>query len=330
MAQNYSDQFYLIDAYDPPPSGTALSPIVLTITDNDEDSDFSNNGGDMIDGSVITAAYDGDAIRVQLPDGTNVDITGVTFVLADGRVLFTPTDQSVLEDATYQSTQNVQFNGNGWIRPERLMPVCFTSGTMLIGPDSEPVRIDDLKAGDELQVITQGTPASKAVRWIGRRTIGVRELSADPTLRPVRICAGSLGVNVPQRDLLVSPQHRLMTESRIAKRMFDESEILIPAIRLTELPGIYVDEEIEEVTYFHILFDEHEVLLAEGAVTESLFTGPEALRAVSPEARAEIMALFPQLANGEHTAEAARLIPPGHAQRKLIERHLKNGVPLFS
>ena len=92
-------------------------------------------------------------------------------------------------------------------------------------------------------------------------------------LWPVRICVGALGNGLPERDLLVSRQHRMLVSSRIALRMFGQADVLIPAIRLTALPGIAIDTNVTEVEYFHILLANHEVVFAEGAATESLYTG---------------------------------------------------------
>ncbi|MDG1339311.1 MAG: Hint domain-containing protein [Paracoccaceae bacterium] len=61
------------------------------------------------------------------------------------------------------------------------------------------------------------------------------------------------------------------------------------------MPGIFVDPDHGEVEYFHLLFDHHEVIFAEGAPTESFYTGPEALKAISAEAMEEILAILPEL-----------------------------------
>ena len=86
----------------------------------------------------------------------------------------------------------------------------------------------------------------------------------------------------------------MLVKSKIAERMFGVSEVLIPAIKLVGMPGIYIDQDTDCVDYFHLLFDQHEIIFAEGAPTESLFTGPEALRSISPEARYEILQIFPE------------------------------------
>ena len=126
----------------------------------------------------------------------------------------------------------------------------------------------------------------QTVRWIGRRAYGLNALTQNPKLRPIQIKAGALGNGLPERDLLVSRQHRMMADSKIAERMFATREVLIPAIKLTALPDIFIDECIENFEYFQLLFNRHEVIYVEGAPSESLYTGPEALKALNPAARA--------------------------------------------
>jgi hypothetical protein len=96
------------------------------------------------------------------------------------------------------------------------------------------------------------------------------------------------------------------------------------------LPGIYVDESVEDVEYFHILFDQHEIILAEGAASESLFTGPEALKSVPTKARAELMQLFPNLTRLDYKATSAAHIPSAKLQTALVARHLKNAKAVFA
>jgi hypothetical protein len=132
------------------------------------------------------------------------------------------------------------------------------------------------------------------------------------------------------RDLVVSRQHRILVRSKVAERMFGTSEALIAAIKLTALPGIYVDEEASEVEYFHILFDSHEVIWAEGTPSESLFTGPQALKSVPREARAKLEMLFPEMAMLSYEAISVAFIPSGKLQKELIARHLKNAKSMIS
>ncbi|WP_254054494.1 Hint domain-containing protein [Roseovarius sp. EL26] len=209
---------------------------------------------------------------------------------------------------------------------EGLIP-CFTRGVQITVPDGTRL-IEQLSVGDA--VLTRGN-GPQTIRWIGSRAYSLDALARNPKLRPIRIVAGALGNGLPERDLLVSRQHRMVVSSKIAERMFATHEVLIPAIRLTALPDIFVDEGVEAVEYFHLLFDRHEVIYAEGAPSESLFTGPEALKALNPKARAEIEAIFPEICEPDFVPSPARLIPENGKQiRKLVARHQRNCKPLFT
>ena len=106
----------------------------------------------------------------------------------------------------------------------------------------------------------------------------------------------------------------------MVKRMFDHAEVLVPAVRLTDLPGIYVDHSVTSVTYYHLVFDQHEIIYAEGAATESLYTGPEALRSVPGDALSELLLMFPDLERRSEMTEPALPIPERAEQKELISR----------
>ncbi len=204
---------------------------------------------------------------------------------------------------------------------------CFVSGTNISTPEG-PRPIEALEVGDVVLTLDNGP---QTIRWIGTRTLDSIDLSVKPKLRPIRIAQGALGNGLPENELRVSPQHRMLVRSPIAARMFSKHEVLIPAHKLLGLPGVSVDETAQSVTYVHMLFDRHEVVFAEGAPSESLHTGPEALKGVGEEALAEIAALFPEIASEAHAPELARLTPlRGRQMRSLIRRHVKNGKPLLS
>lgn len=97
-----------------------------------------------------------------------------------------------------------------------------------------------------------------------------------------------------ERDLIVSPQHRVLFQGYRAELLFGESEVLVAAKHLIDGMDVTQDEA-ESVTYVHILFDQHEVIFAEGAATESFHPGDIGFSAVSEEAREELFAIFPEL-----------------------------------
>lgn len=169
-------------------------------------------------------------------------------------------------------------------------PVCFTKGTM-IGVEGGAVPVETIRVGDLIMTADHGL---QPVRWIGRRHISAAILAVRPNFRPIRIAAGALGAGRPAADLTVSPQHRLLISSAQVRGIAGTDEVLVAAKHLLHMPGIEITEP-DGVDYFHILFDRHEVVYANGGPAESLYLGRQALKSLSPEGRAEVMALFPEL-----------------------------------
>ncbi len=265
---------------------------------------------------------------ILLPDITlNVPISEIADALPlELGALLTPiTDEvqrlldTVIESYSYNPA------GTLALAEDQIVP-CFTRGTMILTADG-PVAVEDLAVGT--MVLTRDN-ALQPVRWIGRVTLSAERLRAQPNLRPIRIAAGALGPNLPAQPLMVSPQHRILVRSAIAQRMFGAVEILVAAKQLLPLEGIDIAQDLETVEYFHVLFDRHEIVFANGTETESLYTGPQALRAVGRAARQEIFALFPELERATALPPSARELASGRMARKLAMRHLQNGKPLVT
>ena len=275
-------------------------------------------GGDTVNGIDVDRAYPGDTVTVDNGDGTTTTITGITFYLSDGSRVFTPTDGSVLDDLELVSTTWV--SGTGDLDVDDLGPPCLVAGTRVETPDGR-IKVEDLQPG--MSVIGKEGRVM-TLRMVLHTDFNGRDLAENPKLAPVRIVAGALGNGLPARDLLVSRQHRMVVDAKAVAQMFECDEVLVPAAKLLPLPGIYVDETVKKVAYYHLVFDEHEIIYAEGAATESLFTGAEALRSVSDEAREELLTMFPELAEQDCSMTPARTIPKDHRQKSLVARLERN------
>ena len=171
------------------------------------------------------------------------------------------------------------------------VPPCFTSGTYILTENGE-VKIEDLVEGD--LIVTAGN-GLVPVRWISKRTV-----SATGDFAPIMITKGSLGNT---RDLMVSPAHRMVVSDARVSALFSDDEVLVAAKSLIDGDRIY-RKPGGMVTYFHILFDEHEVVFADGAPAESLYLGQSALTTFSEDTQAEVLALFPELNGGLPSAGA--------------------------
>jgi len=203
---------------------------------------------------------------------------------------------------------------------------CLTNGT-IVQTEQGDMLVEELCAGMRLKTIDG---VFKPLRKVLSKSVTAKQMDANPKLYPIRICAHAFGNGLPKRDLLVSRQHRMLVESQIVKRMFGQDSVLIPAVKLLALPGVYINRSLENVAYFHLLMDAHEVIYAEGAPTESLLLGAETLKALSGEVLEEIRTLFPGVLRAASDQSTARLIPRNKQQKNLIARHAKNSVAILN
>ena len=186
-------------------------------------------------------------------------------------------------------------------------------------------RIKSVKLTQGMLVWTKDD-GYQPVRLTGTRQMLKTDLEAHANVSPIRIKAGALGQNLPERDLAVSPQHRILVNSKLVRRLHGEDEVLVAAIHLTQVEGINVVQDADSITYVHFLLGRHQIVESEGAETESLFTGPEALKTVDSAARVEILHLFPELASIDYNRlpDPVRPILSGRQGRKLANRHAHN------
>jgi len=283
------------------------------------------SGGDGDDIFTIDQSITDGPGTITITGGEGGETAGDTLVLTGlGPVDITYTG----DDPASESGTATYFDANGdlvtinFSEIENFV-VCFTRGT-LIATDRGEVPVEELTTSDRAITMDDGY---QPIRWIGSRNLSGAELAANPKLRPIRIREGALSPNLPVRDLVVSPQHRVLMRSKVTRRMFQTDEVLVPAKALVALHGVEVDEAPDGVEYWHILFDRHQVIFSEGAPTESLFTGPEALKSVSPAAREEIFTLFPELADPDTYGAPlpARPLIPVRRGLKMAERLSMNG-----
>jgi hypothetical protein len=197
---------------------------------------------------------------------------------------------------------------------ENVVP-CFTPGTRIATPKGEKL-VEDLKTGD--RVITRDNGIQE-IRWIGTKAMDWKAVAVNPHLNPILIRAGALGNGLPERDMMVSPNHRILVANDRTALYFDEREVLAAAKHLVDNRGIEVVEPAG-VTYIHFMFDHHEVVLSDGAWTESFQPGDHSLKGIGNAQRQELFELFPELETREGIEDyaAARRILKKHEARMLV------------
>jgi Hint domain len=137
------------------------------------------------------------------------------------------------------------------VLPDECKPVSAT----LINTSTGSRPVENLQVGDALPTAQNSL---QTIRWIGSRHLSAMTLREVSRLHPVRIVSGALGNGLPKRDLVVARKHRDVVSSQIAYRMLGAQDVMIPAIKLTELPCIFVEEDHQDIMCFHVLLDCHE------------------------------------------------------------------------
>lgn len=184
---------------------------------------------------------------------TNEIDTG--FIDADGVLTVTEGSESVSIHlgGTFGSPFYFQRAPDGGTRITYGVP-CYCPGTLITTSEGER-PIETLSIGD---VIQTASGESRAIRWIGRRSYDGRFAAGNPDILPVVIQAGALGDGLPRRALRVSPLHAMMLDGK-----------LIPANLLINGSSIAQTRRPRRVDYIHIELDSHDLLLAEGAASET-------------------------------------------------------------
>ncbi|MEF3047355.1 Hint domain-containing protein [Pseudotabrizicola sp. L79] len=218
----------------------------------------------------------------------------------DGTVQYLDGAGNVIGTATFTNIENI---------------ICFTPGTMIATPRGE-VPVENLRVGDK--VITRDNGIQE-IRWAGARQMGWHDFAANPHLRPVMVKAGSLGNGLPERDMMLSPNHRVLVANDRTALYFDEHEVLVAAKHLIGGKGVHQVESVG-TTYVHFMFDQHEVVLSNGAWTESFQPGDYSLKGLGNAQRTEIFELFPELKTeaGLGSYQAARKTLKKHEARLLL------------
>lgn len=264
-------------------------------------TDLGETGTDAI--TIVGGEGDetsGDTLQLT-PDLTLADITFTNTDDAAGGLSgsFTMADGTVV---TFSEIENI---------------ICFTPGAMILTPrGARP--IETLRAGD--LVITRDNGA-QPIRWLGQRTVPGLERFA-----PVRLAAGALD---GQTDALtVSPQHRFLFSGYRAELLFGTSEVLVSAKHLVN--GLNIRQDAcAAVTYLHMMFDQHEVIYANGTATESFHAGDVGVSALSDEARDEMFAIFPELrSNIGGYGDTARTCLKAHEARLIVPDLQGNALAL--
>ena len=131
---------------------------------------------------------------------------------------------------------------------------CYCPGTLIATQEGE-IPVENLQIGTRVQT---ASGKIRPIRWIGRRAYDPIFTYGNRDVLPILFQKGSLGNNLPRRDLTVSPMHAMFVDG-----------YLIPALHLVNGLSIIQIEKPDQISYIHIELETHDILLAEGAPSES-------------------------------------------------------------
>lgn len=275
----------------------------------------------------VTVTYNNGSSSVDLyGDHLNAQVAWISATPSGGGTtryfMVIQDDVGDLADITSVQVRGVDFNPAGDdvqinLDQNNNITVCFAAGTLIDTPTG-PRPVEDIGDGDMVLTLDHGP---HPVQWAARMDLPLDNAMRGQKNAPVRIQRGALGPGMPARDLIVSPQHRIMIASKIAGRMFGACEVLIPAKKLVGYPGIRRDRSFGQITYVHLFMGSHDVLWADGAPAESLLAETGAAGGLSARAKAKLERASP-------TPPARMIIEQKGMVEALLRRHRKNAKPL--
>lgn len=154
-------------------------------------------------------------------------------------------------------TKAVAYSRPVWRPPEEPGPACFLRGTT-IRTDKGEVSVEALSIGD---LVITASGAVRPIKWIGQRKYRRDEEANWPSqIVPIRVARSALADNVPSVDLYLSPLHALYVDG-----------VLIPVKHLVNGTTIRpaMPESAEDIEYFHVELESHDVIFAGGAPVET-------------------------------------------------------------
>ena len=297
-------------------SGGAGADTVGLDSDSGLDLAFGGIGSDsftgMGQGDTIYGGEDADGSDIDV-----LDLTGAAEAQNAGGSLTVDLDDTNPENGvvTFFDASGAETGTANFYEIETVVVPCFTPGTRIATPEGER-RVEDLAVGD--RVITRDN-GIQVIRWLGTRSLESSDLKQAEHLQPILIREGALGNGLPERDMMVSPNHRVLVANDKTALYFEDREVLVAAKHLTGLVGIDA-VETSSVTYIHFMFDQHEVVLSDGAWTESFQPGDQTLRGLDNTQRNEVFELFPELKSeqGRVAYSSARRSLKRHEARLLV------------
>ncbi|MHA6327269.1 Hint domain-containing protein [Roseivivax sp. CAU 1753] len=227
-----------------------------------------------------------------LVDGTGTVVQFISFsssiTAVDGAAAGQTADQLGDLTASGQSMESTD-GGNTYSAqssPNAGTVPCYAPGTLIDTPDG-PRAVELLCPGDLVLTADHGP---QEIRWVRSGDHPLEDVEVES--KPVLIAAGALGKGLPAQDLIVSPQHRILVGGGGQLTRYFDTKAFAPAKALTKLPGIRHMKGKTKITWIHFACDRHEVVTANGCLSESLLLGPMVVNGLTRAERRVLIDIF--------------------------------------
>ncbi len=240
-----SSPFSGVTVTDSDPSTSAT--ITLNANNTASDADGVLSGAGLT--KIATGTY---SLAATTPASLTAKLRAVKFTptagqVAAGQVVTTNINLAVNDtDGSAAASTNVTVTA-----------ACFLRGTMIATPHGE-AAVESLAPGDMVTVVEHGLRVARPVAWIGGGAMDAAAFGNRAEAFPVRVRKHAFADGSPTRDLLVTPEHCILTEAG-----------LIPVRMLVNGRSILVDRSISRYDFHHVELEAHGILLAEGLAAES-------------------------------------------------------------
>ena len=322
--------------------GTYDDLVITAVSEVDVDDDnviYDNEyaTGDYlrydVGGGTVSTALDSTSLynaNILLGDGSTMSVPVLVIQAANGDVFISEYPANPLDGLAIQSISVLSLNtsdaaglNRGASNVQNATIVCFALGT-LIATQCGEVSVETLKVGDMVMTLDHGL---QPIRWIHFHECPLD--GVERSAKPMLIAAGSIRQGVPSRDLIVSPNHRILVGGAGQLAMDFDDEALVAAKALTSLSGVRHMAGKRHITWVHFACDRHEVVIANGCLTESLLLGPMVMQSLNAKERRDVEAIF-----GARTAATEALngpparvcLPFQQVQRALKSRRRKRAA----
>lgn len=224
--------------------------------------DYIDENGNMQSATISAYQTENGDVFLKFPNGIKLQSVTIKSIVGDGYT-----------GITHGTSSNAEV-------------VCFALGTLINTPTG-PQAVETLVIGDMVETLDHG---AQAIRWIQRSDHPIEDAIDDT--KPVFIKAGTFGIGNPSQNLIVSPQHRVLIGENGQLENACPIAAFAPAKALTILPGIRFMKGKSKITWIHFACDRHEIVYANGCLTEALLIGPMVLQGLIPTKRRILIDMY--------------------------------------